>query len=73
MQNKQNKPPQKIDFTYSQNIVEFFKQTNTTILLSTYQTNKIMIIGQENGKFDMRYKNFPRPMGMCKKEGRIYA
>ncbi len=71
----QQKQPQqqKIDFTYSQNIVEFFKQTKTTILLSTYQTNKVMIIGQENGQFDMRYKHFPRPMGMCKKDGRIYA
>lgn len=69
----QNQAPQKIDFTYSQNIVEFFKQTGTTILLSTYQTNKIMIIGQDNGEFDIRYKHFPRPMGMCKKDGRIYA
>lgn len=64
---------QKIDFTYSQNIVEFFKQTNTTILLTTYQTNKIMIIGQENNQFDIRYKDFPRPMGMCKKDGILYA
>ncbi|NVJ54593.1 MAG: TIGR03032 family protein [Campylobacteraceae bacterium] len=64
---------QKIDFTYSQNIVKFFKQTNTTILLSTYQTNKIMIIGQENDQFDIRYKEFPRPMGMCKKEGKLFA
>lgn len=70
---QQKQVQQKIDFTYSQNIVDFFKQTNTTILLSTYQTNKIMIIGQENGQFDMRYKHFPRPMGMCKKDGRIYA
>jgi len=73
MQEKESQEQQQIDFTYSQNIVEFFKQTNTTILLSTYQTNKIMIIGQDNGKFDIRYKDFPRPMGMCKKEGKIYA
>jgi uncharacterized protein (TIGR03032 family) len=65
--------PQKIDFTYSQNIIDFFKQTNTTILLSTYQTNKIMILGQDNEEFNIRYKHFPRPMGMCKKDGRIYA
>ncbi len=73
MKKQQSNTPQKIDFTYSQNIVEFFKQSNLTILLSTYQTNKIMIIGQENNQFDIRYKEFPRPMGMCKKDGRIYA
>lgn len=71
---KQEKPQnQKIDFTYSQNIVELLKQMNATIVLSTYQTNKIMLIGQENNQFDIRYKHFPRPMGMCKKDGRIYA
>jgi len=72
MKNKQPES-QNISFTYSQNIVEFLKQTNLTILLSTYQTNKIMIIGQENDQFDLRYKNFPRPMGMCTKDGKIYA
>ncbi len=71
--NFENNTEQKIDFTYSQNIVDFFQQTNTTILLSTYQTNKIMIIGQENGQFDIRYKYFPRPMGMCKKDEKLYA
>lgn len=72
-QNNTQSHEQNIDFTYSQNIVDFFKQTNTTILLSTYQTNKIMIIGQENNQFDIRYKEFPRPMGMCKKDGKLFA
>lgn len=70
---KQEQKPERINFTYSQNIIEFLKQINSTILLTTYQTNKIMIMGQEKGKFDIRYKDFPRPMGMCKKEGRLFA
>ncbi|WP_417334696.1 TIGR03032 family protein [Halarcobacter sp.] len=73
IQNDKHSIQQKIDFTYSQNIVDFFKRTKTTILLSTYQTNKIMIIGQENNKFDIRYKEFPKPMGMCKKNGKLFA
>ncbi len=73
-ENKQPEQQQKIDFTYSQNIVNFLKQLNITIVLTTYQTNKIMIIGQENDQFDIRYKDFPRPMGMCStKDGKIYA
>lgn len=53
-----------ICFTYSQNIVELLKKLKVTILMSTYQSGKIMIMGQHNDKFDIRYKEFPRPMGM---------
>lgn len=62
-----------IDFTYSKNIVNLFEKMKVSVLLTTYQTNKIIMIGQENKEFDLRYKNFPRPMGMCKKSGKIYA
>lgn len=75
MQNQQNnqQAKQKINFTYSQNIIEFLKQIKSTIVFSTYQSGKLMLIGQENNKFDIRYKNFPRPMGMCAKDGKIWA
>ncbi|MFA6629728.1 MAG: TIGR03032 family protein [Sulfuricurvum sp.] len=64
---------QKIDFTYSQNIVDICRQLNASIVMTTYQTNKIMIIGQHDGAFDIRYKHFPRPMGMTWNKGRLYA
>lgn len=62
-----------ICFTYSQNIVELLKELKVTILMSTYQSGKIMIMGQHNDKFDIRYKEFPRPMGMYAKSGKIWA
>ena len=64
---------QKIDFTYSVNIVELLKQMRVSILMSTYQSGKIMIMGQYNDQFDIRYKEFPRPMGMFAKDGKIWA
>lgn len=64
---------QKIDFTYSVNIVEFLKQMRSTILMSTYQGGKIMIMGQHNNVFDIRYKDFPRPMGMFTSGGKLWA
>jgi uncharacterized protein (TIGR03032 family) len=70
---QQPQAKQEINFTYAQNIVEVCKKLNITIILTTYQTNKVMMIGQENNQFDIRYKEFSRPMGMCKKDGRIYA
>lgn len=68
-----SKTKQDIDFTYSVNIVEFLKQIKSTILMTTYQSGKIMIMGQQDNKFDIRYKEFPRPMGMYAKNGKIWA
>ena len=70
---KKEQQTQQIDFTYSQNIVEFLAKSKISILLSTYQTDKIMIIGQENNEFDIRSKDFPRPMGMTFHKGKLYA
>lgn len=67
------KEKQNINFTCSSNIIEFLKQIKSTILMSTYQSEKIMIMGQHNNKFDIRYKEFPRPMGMYAKNGKIWA
>lgn len=64
---------QKIDFTYSQNIIEFLKQINSTIIFSTYKSGKLMLIGQNNDQFDIRYKEFPRPMGMYANGGTLWA
>lgn len=65
--------PEKIDFTYSVNIAELLKRLNATIVMSTYQSGKLMLMGQHKGKFDIRYKAFPRPMGMFARSGRLWA
>jgi uncharacterized protein (TIGR03032 family) len=67
------KEKQNINFTCSSNIIEFLKQIKSTILMSTYQSGKIMLMGQHDNKFDIRYKEFPRPMGMYAKDGKIWA
>lgn len=64
---------QDIKFTYSINIIELLKQLNISVLMTTYQTNKVLIIGQDNKQFDIRFEEFKRPMGMCKANGTLYA
>jgi uncharacterized protein (TIGR03032 family) len=64
---------QNIDFTYTKNIIDILKSLGATILVSTYQTKKILLINVRGETFEMRYKNFPRPMGMYAQNGRIYA
>lgn len=55
---------QQISFNYPNSLIELLEKSQATIVMSTYQSGKIMIIGQYDGKIDIRYRNFPRPMGM---------
>jgi uncharacterized protein (TIGR03032 family) len=64
---------QKINFNYAVNLTQVLKQLKSTIVMSTYQSGKLMIIGQYQNALDIRYKNFPRPMGMYAKNNKIWA
>lgn len=78
--NTSNNPPavaaqttQVIDFTYSVNIVELLQRLKATIVMSTYQSGKLMLMGAHAGQFEMRHKHFPRPMGMYAQDGKLWA
>ena len=66
-------PSTKIDFNYSVNLVSLLKQMRSTIIMSTYQAGKLMLIGSHEEQLDLRYKEFPRPMGMYASQGRLWA
>lgn len=74
MNKQKNKPiDSKIDFSYPDSLVELLSKMKVTIVMSTYQAGKIMLIGAKEGKFDIRYKEFPRPMGMVWEKGKFFA
>ncbi len=62
-----------ISFNYSINLVEILKQLKSTIIMSTYQSGKLILIGEHKGNLDIRYKNFPRPMGMYAQKDKLWA
>ncbi len=64
---------ERINFNYSVNLVEILAQLKCTIVMSTYQTGKVMLIGEYQRKLDIRYRNFPRPMGMCSQGAKFWA
>lgn len=65
--------PEKIDFTYSVNLVALLSKLRLTIAMSTYQSGKVVLMGQHQGRFDIRAKDFPRPMGMHARGGTLWA
>ncbi len=64
---------QNISFSYSVNLVDILKQLKSTIVLSTYQSGKLILIGEDKNQIDIRYKNFPRPMGMYSQNNKLWA
>lgn len=65
--------PQQISFNYPDSLIGLLDTLQATLVMSTYQSGKIMIIGQHDGKIDIRYRNFPRPMGMCTAGNSLWA
>lgn len=70
---QQSSQSTKIDFNYSVSLVEFLKQLRSTIVMSTYQAGKLILIGSHENKLDLHYREFPRPMGMVYDKGRLWA
>lgn len=70
---KQPNQNSKIDFNYSVNLIQMLENIKATIVMSTYQAGKLMLIGSHNGELDLRYKEFPRPMGMVAEKGKLWA
>ncbi len=61
-----------IKYNYSVNLIELLKQLKSTIVISTYQSGKILTIGEEQNNLNIKYKVFPRPMGMFAKNNKIW-
>ncbi len=70
---QENPPVQTISFNYPDSLVSMLAKSGITILVSTYQSGKIMVIGQDCGQLDIRYSDFPRPMGMTAQGNHLWA
>ncbi|AZV47085.1 TIGR03032 family protein [Nautilia sp. PV-1] len=63
----------KISFNYSVNLIDILKQLKRTIVISTYQTGKIIMISEKDGDLEIKYINLPRPMGMYGNGVKLWA
>jgi uncharacterized protein (TIGR03032 family) len=56
---------------YTQSFPEFLNQLGTSMLVSTYQTGKLICARYDGGQLNTHFRNFPRPMGLAVAPGRI--
>jgi uncharacterized protein (TIGR03032 family) len=63
---------QKPFFYYSASFPQFLHENKVSLIFSTYQAGKVIIIGSDNGRtLQLFAKNFPRPMGIALKGNQL--
>jgi uncharacterized protein (TIGR03032 family) len=62
----QKKAPQReISFQHSQNLPSILEELHGSLLISTYQAGKVAVLAAPQGKLDLSFHNFDRPMGIA--------
>jgi uncharacterized protein (TIGR03032 family) len=56
---------------YTQSFPEFLNQLQSSMLVSTYQTGKLICARYDGGQLNTHFRNFSRPMGLAVAPGRI--
>jgi len=56
---------------YTQTFPEFLNQLSSSLLVSTYQTGKLICARYDGGQLNTHFRNFPRPMGLAVAPGRF--
>jgi uncharacterized protein (TIGR03032 family) len=56
---------------YTQSFPEFLNQLGSSMIVSTYQTGKLITARFDGGELNTHFRNFPRPMGLAVAPGRI--
>ena len=56
---------------YTQSFPEFLNRLGSSMLVSTYQTGKLICARHDGGQLNTHFRNFSRPMGLAVAPGRI--
>jgi uncharacterized protein (TIGR03032 family) len=56
---------------YTQSFPEFLNQLGSSMLVSTYQTGKLICARHDGGQLNTHFRNFARPMGLAVAPGRF--
>jgi hypothetical protein len=64
-------PRREISFQHSQNLPSVLEELHGSLLISTYQAGKVAVLAAPQGKLDLSFHNFDRPMGMAISPARL--
>lgn len=72
-ENKEGTIKKSLDLSsvFTNNLPELFGQLKISLVISTYQAGKIIIVRRDEHKMNTHYRNFLRPMGVAVRPDRI--
>jgi uncharacterized protein (TIGR03032 family) len=54
-----------VQYEHSRDFPGLLEQLGITLLVSTYQAGKVLVIGEREGKLDVQFHSFEQPMGLA--------
>jgi uncharacterized protein (TIGR03032 family) len=60
-----------VRFEYSRQLVPLLKSLHVSLLISTYQAGKLVVVGVSDDQLVLSFHNFDRPMGLAVRPDRI--
>jgi uncharacterized protein (TIGR03032 family) len=65
------KPEEPLRSVYTTNLAGILEQLHISLLVSTYQTGKLIAVRARDGKINTHFRNFRKPMGIAANSGRL--
>jgi uncharacterized protein (TIGR03032 family) len=62
---------QQLRSVFTSSLAEIFAQLNISLVVSTYQAGKVILVRHDAGAINTHFRNFPKPMGIAVKGGRL--
>ena len=56
---------------YTSNLPPILERLGISLLVSTYQAGKLVVLRSINGQLDIQFQNFPKPMGLAVDQNRL--
>jgi len=65
------RPDREVRYEHSRNIAPLLSRLQASLLVSTYQAGKLVVVGARQDTLSLAFHNFERPMGVAAKPGSI--
>ena len=56
---------------HTSNFPEILNQLNISLVVSTYQAGKLILLREQDGGMNTHFRNFPHPMGLAVKDKQL--